>query len=351
MRLFSRFTPFTRLARSALAGFALAAVALVLFAAPASAHATLESTTPEQGSEVTSAPSSVSLRFSEAVGIGARAVEVLDGAGRRVDDGAPRHPDGNGAVVEVAIPGSLPQGSYTVVWRVVSADSHPIAGTFSFGVQVRAGAAPISATDDPAVAAVDAVLRGGAYVGAVLLVGGAFFLVVLWPAGFALRRCRRLLVLGWAASTAAAAGLFVLQGPYGAGVGLSSALDPQLLGDTLATRYGKLMLLRLVVLAFAVPALRRAAASGQVRSNVDLAGLGAVFLLSFSLAEHSGQGTWWPLPRPPTPSTSGRRACGWVAWPSWPPAFWAREQAGKAAPPRPGRLRLCASCLRGHGRP
>ena len=264
MNPFFRFSAFGRLARVALAGFALAVTALVLSAAPASAHATLDSTTPEQGSELTSPPSSVSLHFSEAVGIGVRAIEVLDGAGRRVDDGAPRHPDGNGDVVEVDIPRSLPQGSYTVDWRVVSADSHPIAGTFSFGVHVPAGAASISATEDPAVSAVDAVLRGTAYVGAVLLVGGAFFLVVLWPAGFAIRRCRRLLIVGWVASTAAAAGLFLLQGPYGAGVGLAAALDPQLLGDTLASRYGKLMLLRLVVLAFAVPALRRAAPSASV---------------------------------------------------------------------------------------
>ena len=284
---------------------------MVLTAGPAAAHATLEGTTPDQGSQLASSPTSVTLRFSESVGFGPRSVEVLDAAGHRVDDGAPLHAGADASTVEVGVPRPLPTGSYTVVWRVVSADSHPIAGTFSFGVQVPAGTAPVAASDDASVTYADAVLRGIAYVGAVLVVGGTFFFVVLWPPGFAVRRCRRLLTVGWSASAVAAVGLFLVQGPYAAGVGLTSALDPQLIEDTLAARYGKLLLLRLVVLAVAAAALRRAAAPGRSGSGFDLAALGAVFLLSFSLAEHAGQGSLVALAVPADATHLGA-ACVWV---------------------------------------
>ncbi|HVN11142.1 MAG TPA: copper resistance protein CopC [Kineosporiaceae bacterium] len=296
--------------RQALAGLGLAALALVGTALPAEAHATLESTTPQQGGELQASPPTVELRFSEAVGIGPRAVEVLDAAGHRVDDGAPRHPAGSADAVEVGLRGSLPRGSYTVVWHVVSADSHPIAGTFSFGVEVPAGTSAASAEEDAGVTMTDAALRALAYAGAVLLVGGAFFLVVLWPAGLARRRSRRLIEVGWVASAVAAAGLFLVEGPYGAGLGLGSVLDPELLGDTLASRYGKLMLLRLLALAIAVPPLRHLLRRGRP-SAVDLAALGTVFVFTFSLSEHAGQGSLVALSIP-ADAVHLAAACVWV---------------------------------------
>jgi copper transport protein len=146
------------------------------------------------------------------------------------------------------------------------------------------------------VGLLDAAFRAGAYVGAVLLVGGVFFLVVLWPAGLRRTRPRRIVTLGLVTSAAAAVGLFLIQGPYGAGLGPASALDPQVMLDTLGTRYGKLMLLRLVVLGFAEYVLRGFDAHADAeaaprRLGGDLAVPGVLFLASFSLAEHAGQGS------------------------------------------------------------
>jgi copper transport protein len=103
----------------------------------------------------------------------------------------------------------------------------------------------------PLVGGLHALFRGVAFFGAVLALGGTFFLLLLWPAGLAQQRPRRLVTTGWVASALAAVALFLLQGPYGAWVGLSGLVDPSLVGDTLATRFGKLMLLRLVVLGCA----------------------------------------------------------------------------------------------------
>ena len=236
---------------------------------------------------------------------------MSDAAGHRVDDGLPAHPDGRQDSVQVDVRGPLPKGSYTVVWRVVSADSHPIAGTFSFGVAVPAGATAGSLQQDAAVGLADGALRGLGYLGAVLLLGGAFFLVVLWPGGLALQRSRVLLATGWLTSALAAAGLFLVQGPYGAGLGLGALADPQLIGDTLTSRYGKLMLLRLLVLALAVPPLRRLLAHGRTGSGLDLAALGTVFVLTFSLSEHSGQGDLVAL-AVPADAVHLASACIWI---------------------------------------
>jgi copper transport protein len=290
---------------------------MVLGAAPAaSAHATLEQTTPQQGSEVATAPASVSLRFSEAVGIGVRAIQVLDPRGRRVDQGEPHHPSGDGSSVAVDLDPGLPAASYTVVWHVASADSHPISGTFVFGVGVPAGAASAQARTDPVVGMLDAAFRAAAYVGAVLLVGGLFFLVVLWRGGLRRSRPRRIVRLGLVTSAAAAAGLFLLQGPYGASLGPASALDPQVMLDTLGSRYGKLMLLRLVVLGFAGYVLRGFDAHADAdaaprRLGGDLAVPGVLFLASFSLAEHAGQGSLVVLSAT-ADATHLTAACVWI---------------------------------------
>ncbi|MFJ4170963.1 copper resistance protein CopC [Paenarthrobacter sp. NPDC089714] len=108
---------------------ALAFASAVLFgAAPASAHDVAESTTPANGATVAAVPASVSITFNNrplAIGSG---VTVTAG-GENWADGAVEIID-NQAVQKLR-PGA-PAGEYTVVWRVVSSDSHPIEGTFKF---------------------------------------------------------------------------------------------------------------------------------------------------------------------------------------------------------------------------
>ena len=120
------------------------------------------------------------------------------------------------------------------------------------------------------------------------LVGGAAFCLGVWPAGAGSGRARRLVAASWWGSVVATVVLLVVEGPYGGGRSLASVLDPALFRGTVTTRYGQLLLLRLVVLGLAVPVLRKVRDDRTVVT--PLAGLGAMFLLTFSLAEHSGQG-------------------------------------------------------------
>jgi len=107
----------------------LAAAALLVGAATAAqAHNTLEGTSPADGSTVKVVPAQVTLTFNEpAVAVGTEI--IVTGPGGPVQSGAAVLVDNT--VSEHLRPGS-PEGQYKVVWRVTSADGHPVTGTFSF---------------------------------------------------------------------------------------------------------------------------------------------------------------------------------------------------------------------------
>ncbi|MCO4256100.1 copper resistance CopC family protein [Pseudarthrobacter cellobiosi] len=116
-------------------------VAAVLgFAAPASAHDAAESSSPAQGATVATAPEQVSVTFNKnPLGIGAQ-FSVKDSAGAEWADGAVQIVD---STATQKLKAGAPAGAYTVAWRVVSSDSHPIEGTFGFtATAAAAGAAP-----------------------------------------------------------------------------------------------------------------------------------------------------------------------------------------------------------------
>jgi copper transport protein len=111
-------------------------LALVLFggAGGASAHAALTSSDPGDGSVLKSAPRQVTVTFSESVGLLDDSLRVLTPENRRVHTGEVSHADGRSDTARVTLPRGLGTGTFTVAWRVVSADSHPISGAFTFSI-------------------------------------------------------------------------------------------------------------------------------------------------------------------------------------------------------------------------
>ena len=92
------------------------------------------STSPGDGQVVAAAPSVVSVRFDEPVQMQFGALRVFSPSGGRVDEGSPTHPAGHEDTVQVALGSGLGRGTYTVAWHVISADSHPVSGAFTFSV-------------------------------------------------------------------------------------------------------------------------------------------------------------------------------------------------------------------------
>jgi len=113
------------------------AVTLIATAVPASAHDVLRSTNPADGALVDRLPDRVVLTFDEpALAIGTEV--VVTGPAGPVSDGPPQLVD-----AEVRQPVRAgPAGRYTVLWRVTSADGHPVSGTFAFTTQQGSAASP-----------------------------------------------------------------------------------------------------------------------------------------------------------------------------------------------------------------
>ena len=115
--------------RAALPLLILLTAALVLLGArPAFAHSALVSADPADGSTVRTAPSAVTLTFNEDIKGQFSKVIVTDPDGRQVAEAATVA----GPVVSAALPSGLVDGRYRVVYSVVSADTHRIAGELHF---------------------------------------------------------------------------------------------------------------------------------------------------------------------------------------------------------------------------
>ncbi|MCU1667669.1 MAG: copper resistance protein CopC [Blastococcus sp.] len=270
----------------------------VITAGPAAAHATLVSTDPGEGARVARAPTKVTLTFDEPVSLAAGSARVLGAQGGRVDAGSASV---EGPVLTIPLRSGLPDGGYLVTYRVVSADSHPVAGAFSYvvgkGAFVPAGAAAVQRTD-PAVGAALPLVRGIGYAGLALAIGIPLLALACWPAGWASPRLRRPATWGTVALAATALASFLLQGPYAAGSGLGSLADPALLAATLGSTAGRAMLLRAVLALALLVVLRPAWRNGTAPSRGVAAGAGVLALglsVSVALVGHAAAGSMTAL--------------------------------------------------------
>jgi copper transport protein len=152
-------------------------LALVVgLATPASAHAGLESSDPADGAQLDTAPTQIALTFTETPDASLSSVQVLEVNGASVAVGAVTEGRAPRQLVAPLAAG-LPDGSYTVSWRVVSQDDgHVTLGTFAFGVG-QAPAPPSTGqtaqATTPGPSALGVFAKVLLYLGLALMVGAA----------------------------------------------------------------------------------------------------------------------------------------------------------------------------------
>ncbi len=148
-----------RITRSVLA-VGIAGAATLALAGSAMAHANLASSDPAADALLDHAPAEVTMTFTEPPDPKLSLVHVLDVNGADVEAGPGQAVPGQADQLQIPLPADLPDGVYTVSWRVVSeADGHATAGAFSFGVNVAPGTVvapsiPVPTTPSPSVASV-----------------------------------------------------------------------------------------------------------------------------------------------------------------------------------------------------
>ncbi|MFC8289792.1 copper resistance CopC/CopD family protein [Streptomyces sp. NPDC057242] len=228
---------------------------LLAGAAPASAHAALTGSDPQDGAVVATAPKEVNLTFSEQVAMSADSIRVLDPAGRRADTGEIRDLC-SGSIVRygVELRAGLPDGTYTVAWQTVSADSHPIAGAFTFSIGAPSATSVALPDREPGgglVGALYGIARYLSYAGFAVLVGGGAFVLVCWPRGAGVRPVQRTVVRAWLTLTGATLVMLLLRNPYTGSGELADAFDLAGLKSVLETKTGAALTSRLLLLGAA----------------------------------------------------------------------------------------------------
>ena len=275
------------------ASAALGILVMWLVLAPAAvAHATVVSSSPADGSRLQQAPAQVVITFDEPVGLGGIGyLRVTDQTGTAVDTGAAFHPRGVASKVAARLRPDLGDGSYVASFRVISADSHPVAGSIAFvvghGALVHGGAAA-GGTTDSLTSASDDVARWVGY-GGLALLGGSWLLFTIYPRGRDVSRARGLIWTGWVLLAGATVVQVLLQGPYTAGTGLAGLSHLSLLGDTLHTNFGTTLCLRLLFLSALALLFERTLRDGAspTRSDALAAVLGVGLVATFAGIGHA----------------------------------------------------------------
>ncbi|MFH9394159.1 copper resistance CopC/CopD family protein [Streptomyces sp. NPDC017556] len=229
---------------------------LLAGAGPASAHAALTGSDPQDGAVVDTAPKEVTLSFSEAIAVGDDSIRVLDPSGKRADTEAEPRDLSEGSTVRygVALHSGLPDGTYTVAWQAISADSHPISGAFTFSIGAPSETTVALSSQDVGggpVGVVYDIARYAAYGGFVLLVGGSAFVLVCWRRGASALPMQRLVVRGWLTLTAATLVMLLLRNPYTGSGKFADAFDLAGLQSVLDTKPGAALVSRLLLLGAA----------------------------------------------------------------------------------------------------
>jgi len=226
---------------------AIAVVLTALTAVPSAyAHAILQTSTPSNNSVARTSPSSVTLAFNEAVETAFGSIRVYDCGGGRVDSGKITRP--SKSQVAVKIDRRLAKGTYTVTWRVISADSHPVAGAFVFNVKKASASGTctqvFNAKTPGTIDALFKFMRALDFALMLAVVGGALVLMLVLRSAAAELRTRLYRVLAGVAFGLVIAGALciVLQGAVAGGFGLSEAFRWDTVHSVLQTRFGRAFL-------------------------------------------------------------------------------------------------------------
>lgn len=165
------------LAAALTAGLVL--VTMALGAAPAQAHAGLTGSTPEDGATLTELPSEVVLTFSEEVSAPATVIVTgPDGSGLQTGEA-----EVDGDEVHQAVERAQVGGAYTIAYRVISSDGHPITGQVRFTLELQGSESGVP-NPTPSQSATDAAPDSadeadGTWSTSWLVAGGVLLLLVL----------------------------------------------------------------------------------------------------------------------------------------------------------------------------
>ena len=258
------------------------------------AHAGLKSSEPAASSVLEQAPKEIALNFGEAVEVSFGSIRLFDSNSQLIVLPTPKYGALDGAVdaktVRVEIP-ELEPGSYLVVWRVASADSHPVQGAFAFQIGTRGldladlGEEILASSNTPAsVRLMMGLARWLSFLGVMVLVGA--MLLAIRVVGIS--RIDKIIFVAWMVALVGSVFVLLLQAPYALGQAMSVSEIFGSVDDVLQTRLGTWLAVRgTILLAFLILIWRRDLHQKSIyRMLASLAGIG--LFATFSISGHPG---------------------------------------------------------------
>lgn len=254
-----------RLAMSATILMTTLVAMLSSFVSPASAEATLVSSSPADGAELATAPTQILVVFDQAVPPNSVVQAVCD------QQPAPLGPvqvGADGISLAVAIIGPLPIGTCNVTYSVPQADGKVSTGGFSFevldpasGAIGDAGIDPTDggnlATDPPPVSGPLGLARLVSYLALAALFGGAMFIALVWPEGVDDMHVPRYLRVTWLLSLVSTFFVAALSTSLKTGDSVTSAIVPTAWMELFDSTSGAAVVLRFVLVAASISIVMR----------------------------------------------------------------------------------------------
>ena len=281
-----------------ISGAAIASTVLALTFIPgiASAHAILESSSPEPSALLTSSPKEIRLDFDEEVEDTLGDIRLYDSEQREVSIGKTVRSASDVSKVSAEVP-ALKTGVYAVVWRVVSADGHPISGAFPFEIGAKSTGTSAALLEEvlnrtettSPLGNSMSTLRLLGFLGLILLIGSVS---LLWRSALlGNARVRKTLQYSSAFIAFSSLGLLLMQGPYTAGKSWGSLFDTVLIGDVFQTRLGLALFIRaMCAFAWGVIALTASASVSRLW-RIGVIATSVITIATFATSGHQSAGT------------------------------------------------------------
>ena len=239
----------SRIARQLVATLAILVGVLALGTTAASAHATLESSSPADGQSVLTSPSEIRITFSETVTTISGGLSVLNADGKTVDTGNSEIVGGRTLVAPISE--TLSDGTYVATYRVLSADGHPVSGSLLFAVGAGAldRSAQPSSSGDRLWEIIGGISRFIMYLAALVAAGVAFFLAFIHDHAEDRWRIVPFVRIGSILALLSAIGIVMSQAALLTGKGAGAITDSTVLRDVLNQNLGWSLALLMIGLA------------------------------------------------------------------------------------------------------
>jgi len=254
------------------------------------AHSGLLGSEPAASSVLAESPTEIVLYFDESLEAVFESIRILDSTGSVVVAADARRDKVENSIVRGKIP-VLKEGAYVVLWRVTSADGHPVSGAFGFYVGAQQDDVSSLVDNflhepraDPSGNDASILLRWIMFCGSIVLIGSLVLMSLIARADELEKRSAIVVWGAWLLATIGSAVSLIAYGPNATG---TSFYNLSLIGETMQTAYGQMTASRMLLLSGLGVVIARRRQLTQSQWTISVLSVSVLLISTFSLSGHA----------------------------------------------------------------